>query len=75
MIVQGDVCNIPSVFMRNADMAAGFDNEPDLTLATRKKFFGMVSAEKMLIAVYHFPFPCMGHVEKVGGNYQLVPGV
>jgi glyoxylase-like metal-dependent hydrolase (beta-lactamase superfamily II) len=75
MIVQGDVCNIPSVFMRNADMAAAFDNEPDLTLATRKKFFDMVSAEKMLIAGYHFPFPCMGHVEKTGTNYLLVPGV
>ncbi len=75
MIVQGDVCNIPSLFMRNADMAAAFDNEPDLTLATRKKFFDMVSAEKMLIAGYHFPFPCMGHVEKDGANYRLVPGV
>jgi glyoxylase-like metal-dependent hydrolase (beta-lactamase superfamily II) len=75
MIVQGDVCNIPSVFMRNADMAAAFDNEPDVTLATRKKFFDMASADKMLIAGYHFPFPCMGHVEKAGANYLLVPGV
>jgi glyoxylase-like metal-dependent hydrolase (beta-lactamase superfamily II) len=75
MIVQGDVCNIPSLFMRNADMQAVFDNEPEVTIATRKKFFDMVAAEKMLIAGYHFPFPCMGHVEKDGTNYRLVPGV
>ncbi len=75
LIVQGDVCNIPSLFMRNADMQAVFDNEPELTIATRKKFFDMVSAEKALITGYHFPFPCMGHVEKDGANYRLVPGV
>ena len=75
IIVQGDVCNIPSLFMRNADWQAVFDNDPNLTIATRKKFFDMASAEKALIAGYHFPFPCMGHVEKSGGNYLLVPGV
>lgn len=74
LIVQGDVCNIPSLFMRNADFQAVFDNEPEVTIATRKKFFDMVSAEKALIAGYHFPFPCMGHVEKDGTNYRLVPG-
>lgn len=74
MIVQGDVCNIPSIFMRNADMQAVFDNDPNLTIDTRKKFFDMVAAEKMLIAGYHFPFPCLGHVEKDGANYRLVPG-
>jgi hypothetical protein len=56
-------------------MQAVFDNEPEVTIATRKKFFDMVSAEKALIAGYHFPFPCMGHVEKDGANYRLVPGV
>ena len=75
MIVQGDVCNIPSLFMRNADFQAVFDNDPNLTIATRKRFFDMVSAEKMLIAGYQFPFPALGHVEKDGTNYRLVPGI
>jgi glyoxylase-like metal-dependent hydrolase (beta-lactamase superfamily II) len=75
ILVQSDVCNIPSLFMRNADLAAAFDNDPDLTLATRKKVYDMAVMEKMLITGYHFPFPCMGHVEKDGANYRLVPGV
>jgi len=75
LLVQGDVCNIPSIFMRNADLQAVFDNDPNLTIATRKKVYDMASAEKMLITGYHFPFPCMGHVEKDGANYRLVPGV
>jgi len=75
MLVQSDVCNIPSLFMRNADLQATFDNDPELTIATRKKVYDMAAAEKMLITGYHFPFPCMGHVEKDGANYRLVPGV
>jgi glyoxylase-like metal-dependent hydrolase (beta-lactamase superfamily II) len=75
LLVQGDVCNIPSIFMRNADLQAVFDNDPNLTIATRKKVYDMAASEKMLIAGYHFPFPCMGHVEKDGANYRLTPGV
>ena len=75
LLVQSDVCNIPSLFMRNADWQAVFDNDPSLTIATRKKLYDMAAAEKMLISGYHFPFPCMGHVEKDGANYRLVPGV
>lgn len=75
MLVQSDVCNIPSLFMRNADLQATFDNDPALTIATRKKVYDMAAAEKMLVTGYHFPFPCMGHIEKDGANYRLVPGV
>jgi glyoxylase-like metal-dependent hydrolase (beta-lactamase superfamily II) len=75
MLVQSDVCNIPSLFMRNADLQATFDNNPEQTIATRKKVYDMAAAEKMLVTGYHFPFPCMGHVEKDGANYRLVPGV
>jgi hypothetical protein len=35
----------------------------------------MAAAEKMLIAGFHFPFPSLGHVEKVGTEYRLVPVV
>ena len=33
----------------------------------------MASAEKVLIAGFHFSFPSLGHVEKDGSNYRLVP--
>ena len=33
----------------------------------------MASAEKVLIAGFHFSFPSLGHVEKDGANYRLVP--
>jgi glyoxylase-like metal-dependent hydrolase (beta-lactamase superfamily II) len=75
LIVQGDVCNNPSVFMHHADWQAAFDNDPNLTIATRKKFFDMLAADKSTVAGYHFSFPSVGHVEKDGANYRLVPVV
>jgi hypothetical protein len=39
----------------------------------RHKFYDMAVAEKALIAGFHFSFPSLGHVEKDGNNYRLVP--
>jgi glyoxylase-like metal-dependent hydrolase (beta-lactamase superfamily II) len=75
ILVQSDVTNIPSFFLRNPDWHVMFDNDPATAVATRHKVYDMAAAEKMLIAGYHFPFPCMGHVEKDGAGYRLVPAV
>ncbi len=33
----------------------------------------MAAAEKLPIVGYNFPYPCVGHVEKGGKRYRLVP--
>jgi glyoxylase-like metal-dependent hydrolase (beta-lactamase superfamily II) len=73
IFVQSDVTNIPSLFMKNADWQAVFDNDPQLTIATRHKVYDMVAAEKLTVVGYHFPYPCVGHIEKDGAGYRLVP--
>lgn len=75
ILVQSDVTNIPSFFLRNPDWHVMFDNDPATAVATRHKVYDMAAAEKMLITGYHFPFPCVGHVEKDGAGYRLVPVV
>ena len=72
IIVQGDVCNHPGIFMPNPGWHAGFDNEGDLAETTRRKFYDMVSADKIPVVGYHFPFPSAGFVEKAGNGYRLV---
>jgi hypothetical protein len=27
----------------------------------------------LVVVGYHFPYPCVGHVEKDGNGYRLVP--
>jgi len=75
ILVQSDVTNIPSFFLQHPDWYVMFDNDPATAAATRHKFYDMASTEKMLVTGYHFPFPCVGHVEKDGSGYRLVPVV
>jgi glyoxylase-like metal-dependent hydrolase (beta-lactamase superfamily II) len=73
MMIQSDVSNVPSLFVKHPTWQAAFDNDPNLTIETRKKFYDMVSSEKMIVSGYHFPYPCVGHVEKTANGYQMIP--
>jgi glyoxylase-like metal-dependent hydrolase (beta-lactamase superfamily II) len=73
LFFQGDVVNVPDLFLRNPDWQVMFDSEPEKAVATRKRVYDMVSAEKMFVSGYHFPFPGLGWVEKAGNGYRLIP--
>jgi glyoxylase-like metal-dependent hydrolase (beta-lactamase superfamily II) len=73
MIVQSDVTNIPELFLRNPDWHVMYDHDPELAQKTRHRFYDMAATENMLVAGYHFSFPSVGHVEKSGTGYRLVP--
>jgi glyoxylase-like metal-dependent hydrolase (beta-lactamase superfamily II) len=73
MVVQSDVTNIPEFFLRNPDWHVMYDYDPDMAQQTRHKFYDMAATEKMLVIGYHFSFPSVGHVEKNGAGYRLIP--
>jgi glyoxylase-like metal-dependent hydrolase (beta-lactamase superfamily II) len=73
ILYQGDVTNIPELFLRNPDWQINFDHEPEKAVQTRRRIHDMAAAEKLLVAGYHFAFPGLGHVEKEGTGYRLVP--
>jgi glyoxylase-like metal-dependent hydrolase (beta-lactamase superfamily II) len=73
VLIQSDVTNIPEFFLRNPDWHVVFDVDPALAQETRHKFYDMASAEKALVVGFHFTFPSIGHVEKDGSKYRLVP--
>ena len=73
VLIQSDVTNIPEFFLRNPDWHVAFDVDPIVAQATRRKFYDMASAEKALVVGFHFTFPSIGHVEKDGTKYRLVP--
>jgi glyoxylase-like metal-dependent hydrolase (beta-lactamase superfamily II) len=73
VLIQSDVTNIPELFLRHPDWQVMFDIDPQQAAATRHKFYDMAAAEKATIIGFHFPFPSIGHVEKDGNNYRLVP--
>ena len=77
ILVQTDVANIPSMFVNHPDWYCIFDNEPELAKTTRHNVYDMAAAEKMTVVGYHFPYPCVGHIEKDGTGYRWCrwPGV
>jgi glyoxylase-like metal-dependent hydrolase (beta-lactamase superfamily II) len=73
VLIQSDVTNIPEFFLRNPDWHVAYDFDPELAQKTRHKFYDMASAEKATVVGFHFPFPAVGHVEKDGNGYRLIP--
>ena len=73
ILIQSDVTNIPELFLRNPDWHVAFDVDGDLAQKTRHKFYDMAAAEKATVVGFHFTFPCIGHVEKDGAKYRLIP--
>ena len=47
--------------------------EPVQAEATRRKVYDMLSAEKMTVQGFHYPFPSVAHVEKTATGYQEIP--
>jgi glyoxylase-like metal-dependent hydrolase (beta-lactamase superfamily II) len=74
LLVQADVTSgVALVFVRNPDWFGGGDMDGPTAVATRRKLYDMLAAEKMPMTGYHLPFPAVGRIEKSGGGYSFVP--
>jgi len=73
VLLQQDVTNIPELFLRHPDWHVAYDVDPDMAAKTRHKFYDMAAAEKATVVGFHFAFPSIGHVEKDGPGYRLIP--
>jgi glyoxylase-like metal-dependent hydrolase (beta-lactamase superfamily II) len=71
--VQSDVTNNPALFVRHPGWHASFDQVPQQAEATRRKVYDMLVADKLMVQAFHYPFPGLGHVEKDGEGYRVIP--
>ena len=72
VMVQADVADVP-LFVQNPGWFIQFDMDGPVAEATRRKFYDMLVAEKMLVQGFHYPFPSLGHVEKASSGYRVIP--
>src|SRR6201996_7626248 len=75
ILIQSDVTNIPGFSLKNRDGHGAYATDPDLAQTTRHKFYDMAAAEKATVVGFHFTFPSIGHVEKDGTGYRLIPSL
>ena len=73
VFIQSDVTNNPNPFATNPGWHAFFDQDGDMAEKTRRRVYDMVSAEKLQVQGFHYPFPGLGNVEKDGSGYRVVP--
>jgi glyoxylase-like metal-dependent hydrolase (beta-lactamase superfamily II) len=73
LYIQSDVTNNPDLFARQPEWGGAFDQDPVQAVATRRKVYDMLVADKMLVQGFHYPFPGVAYVEKAGTAYRLVP--
>jgi glyoxylase-like metal-dependent hydrolase (beta-lactamase superfamily II) len=71
LMVQADVTNVP-LFVQNPGWYIQFDMDGPAAEATRRKFYDMLAVERMMVQGFHYPFPSVGHIEKVGSGYRVI---
>jgi hypothetical protein len=50
-----------------------FDFDAAMAEATRRRIFDRVSADRIRVTGYHFPFPANGYIAREGNGYRFVP--
>jgi glyoxylase-like metal-dependent hydrolase (beta-lactamase superfamily II) len=73
VFVQADVTHVPYLYAPHPDWHAAIDQDGAKAEATRRKIYDMLSAERMLVQGFHYPFPSLGYVEKDGSGYRVIP--
>ncbi len=75
LFVLCDTTNHPALFARHPEWQAIIDQDGPLAVETRRRILDRVSADKMLVQGYHFPFPACGHIASRGDGYEFVPAM
>ena len=73
LLLWGDIVHNAALQFADPDRALIFDTDQPMAIASRKKVFDMVSADRLTIAGAHLPFPGVGHVAKAAVGYAYVP--
>lgn len=55
------------------DVVCIYDVQPEAAIANRKTIIEHAIAENLLLQTYHFPFPGLGHIQRVNGLLTWVP--
>ncbi|MFD1341600.1 MBL fold metallo-hydrolase [Litorisediminicola beolgyonensis] len=73
LLVTGDALNHAYMNFAHPGWVNGFDMDADQTVATRQSLLDMAASDRMAVLGYHFPFPGIGHVMRMGEAYAFVP--
>src|SRR6202165_5577893 len=73
VFIQSDVTNNPNPFATQPGWHLTFHQAAEGAATTRRRIYDMVVAEKLQVQGFHYPFPGLGHIEKDGNGYRVIP--
>jgi glyoxylase-like metal-dependent hydrolase (beta-lactamase superfamily II) len=73
LILTGDCITAALVFFAHPEWKFGFDADPEMAIAARKKLLGMAASGKKKMLGYHWPYPGLAMAEAKDGAFVYVP--
>jgi glyoxylase-like metal-dependent hydrolase (beta-lactamase superfamily II) len=73
LLVTGDVANHHVLALRRPDWPFGFDMDPGQASTTRRRVLDMAATDRLRVLAYHFPWPGIGNIERLGQGFGFVP--
>ncbi|SMX27219.1 putative quorum-quenching lactonase YtnP [Pelagimonas phthalicica] len=73
MAAIGDTTHHHVLLLERPLMEFAFDTDPKQSAQTRYKVLDMLARERIPMIAYHFPWPGIGHIAKVGDGFQFYP--
>jgi glyoxylase-like metal-dependent hydrolase (beta-lactamase superfamily II) len=73
LILTGDCITAALVFFAHPEYKFGFDADPEMAIAARKKLLDMASSGKKKMLGYHWPYPGLAMAEAKDGAFVYVP--
>jgi glyoxylase-like metal-dependent hydrolase (beta-lactamase superfamily II) len=71
LMYMADCTNRPNPLALHPDWHILFDFDAQAAERGRRRIYDMVSADRMRVTGYHFPFPGLGHVRREGQGYRF----
>ena len=59
--------------LERPDWTVGADIDKPTAVTTRKRLLSQAADEKLMVAGYHFPFPGVGRIMRLGDGFRYVP--
>jgi hypothetical protein len=69
----GDLTHHQYLLMEKPLTEFAYDTDPKQSAQSRVKMLNMLAANRIPLLAYHFPWPGIGHVAKMGDGFRFVP--
>jgi glyoxylase-like metal-dependent hydrolase (beta-lactamase superfamily II) len=73
LMIIGDLIHVAAVQFHDPGVTIAFDSDAPTAAATRKRVFGELASDGVLLGAEHLQFPALGHLRAAGKSWQWVP--